>query len=181
MQNRVRFLLSVRCMLLGNSLEPRSNSRVPNSTAGPVMIICLSINGRLQSKNQFNEINQDWLVQKFGFKGWHNSSRYYFPPCRSRKRNREALPAVQSAGFPFLHNSVIKMALFFIFSFTCFHVCMISSWMIERLDRKLMPRGLISYRRLVRCFVLRDGFGWFRHGGNCDQTMAKMWRKPVEM
>ena len=46
-------------MVLGNSLEPRSNSRVPNSTAGPVMIICLSINGRLQSKNQFDEINQD--------------------------------------------------------------------------------------------------------------------------
>ena len=30
-------------MLLGNSFEPRSNSRVPNGTAGPVMITCLSI------------------------------------------------------------------------------------------------------------------------------------------
>ena len=42
MQNRVRFLLSLRCMLLGNSFEPRSNSRVPNGTAIPAMIICLS-------------------------------------------------------------------------------------------------------------------------------------------
>ena len=33
-------------MLLGNSFEPRSNSRVPNGTAGPVMITCLSINRR---------------------------------------------------------------------------------------------------------------------------------------
>ena len=53
--NRVRFLLSMHCMLLGNSFEPRSNSRVPNGTAGPVMITCLSINRRLESKNQFDE------------------------------------------------------------------------------------------------------------------------------
>ena len=44
--NRVRFLLIMRCMLLGNSFEPRSNSRVPNGTVGPVMITCLSINRR---------------------------------------------------------------------------------------------------------------------------------------
>ena len=42
-------------MLLGNSFEHRFNSRAPNGTAGPVMIICLSISGCLQSKNQFNE------------------------------------------------------------------------------------------------------------------------------
>ena len=56
--NRVRFSLSMRCMLLGNSFEPRSNSRVPNGTAGPVMITCLSINRRMQSQNQFDERKQ---------------------------------------------------------------------------------------------------------------------------
>ena len=57
--NRVTFLLSMRCMLLGNSFVPRSNSRVPNGTAGPVMITCLSVNRRLQSKNQFDERKQN--------------------------------------------------------------------------------------------------------------------------
>ena len=56
--NRVRFSLSMRCMLLGNSFEPRSNSRVPSGTAGPVMITCLSINRRMQSQNQFDERKQ---------------------------------------------------------------------------------------------------------------------------
>ena len=49
--NLVRYLLRMRCMLLGNTFVPMFNSRVPNGTAGPVMIICLLINRRLQSKN----------------------------------------------------------------------------------------------------------------------------------
>ena len=35
------------------------NGRVPNGAAGPDMIICLSINRRMQSKNQFDERKQD--------------------------------------------------------------------------------------------------------------------------
>ena len=50
----------------------------------------------------------------------------------------------------------------------------------ERLDRKLMSRGLISYRRLVvSCSKMAlDGSIIVEI---CDETIAKMWRKPVEM
>ena len=53
-------------------------------------------------------------------------------------------------------------------------------WIIERLDKKLMSRGLISYRRLVgSCSKMAlDGSIIVEI---CDETMAKMWRKPVEM
>ena len=53
-------------------------------------------------------------------------------------------------------------------------------WIIQRLDRKLMSRGLISYRRLVgSCSKMAlDGSIIVEI---CDETMAKMWRKPVEM
>ena len=36
------------------------------------------------------------------------------------------------------------------------------AWIIERLDRKLMSRGLISN---VGWFVLQDGVDWFHHSG----------------
>ena len=54
------------------------------------------------------------------------------------------------------------------------------TWIIERLDRNLMSRGLISYRRLVgSCSKMAlDGSIIVEI---CDETMAKMWRKPVEM
>ena len=54
------------------------------------------------------------------------------------------------------------------------------SWIIERLDRKLMSRGLISYRRLVgSCSKMAlDGSIIVEI---CDERMAKMWRKLVEM
>ena len=47
------------------------------------------------------------------------------------------------------------------------------SWIIERLDRKLMSRGLISYRRLVgSCFKMAlDGSITVEI---CDKQMAKM-------
>ena len=53
-------------------------------------------------------------------------------------------------------------------------------WIIERLDRKLMSRGLICYRRLVgSCSKMAlDGSIIVEI---CDETMAKMWRKLVEM
>ena len=58
--------------------------------------------------------------------------------------------------------------------------CYFGPWIIERLDRKLMSRGLISYRRLVgSCSKMAlDGSIIVEI---CDETMAKMWRKPVEM
>ena len=50
--------------------------------------------------------------------------------------------------------------------------------MIERLDRKLMSHGLISYHRLVvSCSEMAlDGSIIVEI---CDETI--MWRKPVEM
>ena len=67
--NRVVFLLSMLCMLLGNSFEPRSNSRVPNSTAGPVMITCLSINGRFcNRKTSLTRENKIDLFRSLGSK-----------------------------------------------------------------------------------------------------------------
>ena len=56
----------------------------------------------------------------------------------------------------------------------------VQAWIIERLDRKLLSRGLISYRRLVgSCSKMAlDGSIIVEI---CDETMAKMWRKPVEM
>ena len=56
----------------------------------------------------------------------------------------------------------------------------VGTWIIERVDRKLMSRGLISYRRLVvSCSKMAlDGSIIVEIG---DETMAQMWRKPVEM
>ena len=47
--NQVRSLLSMRCRLLGNSFEPRPNSRALG-TAGSVMLIDLSVEGCSHSK-----------------------------------------------------------------------------------------------------------------------------------
>ena len=53
--NPVRFLLSMRCMLLMLLIfEPRAHSR-SLGMAGTVMTIGLSINGSLHSKVQFDE------------------------------------------------------------------------------------------------------------------------------
>ena len=54
------------------------------------------------------------------------------------------------------------------------------SWIIERLDSTRMSRGLISYRRLVgSCSRMAlDGSVIVEI---CEETMAKMWRKPVEL
>ena len=54
------------------------------------------------------------------------------------------------------------------------------SWIIERRDRKLMSRGLISNRRLAgSCFKMALTGSIIVE--ICDETMAEMWRKPVEM
>ena len=53
-------------------------------------------------------------------------------------------------------------------------------WIIERLDRKLMSRGLISNRRLAgSCFKMALTGSIIVE--ICDEMMAKMWRTPVEM
>ena len=66
-KTRVRSLSSMRYMLLGYSFEPRPYSRALG-TAGSVMTIGLSINGCSHSKNQFDDRELDWLVQKFGLR-----------------------------------------------------------------------------------------------------------------
>ena len=52
--NRVRSLLSMRCLLLGYSFKPRPNIRALG-TAGSVMTTRLTINGCSHSKNLFDE------------------------------------------------------------------------------------------------------------------------------
>ena len=54
-------------MLRGYSFEPRPNSHVL-ATAGSLMTIGLSIKVFSHSKNQFDEREQDCLVQKFGLR-----------------------------------------------------------------------------------------------------------------
>ena len=54
-------------MLLGRNFEPRRERRV-RGTAGSVMTVRLSVNGRSHSKSQFDQIKQDSLVQKFGLR-----------------------------------------------------------------------------------------------------------------
>ena len=54
------------------------------------------------------------------------------------------------------------------------------SWIIERLDRKLMSRGLISNRRLAgSCFKMALTGSIIVE--ICDEAMAEIWRRPVEM
>lgn len=60
--NRTRTLLSMRCIFLGYSFEPRPNIRSLGTT-GSVMNIGLSINGCSRTKTQFDERKPDWLVQ----------------------------------------------------------------------------------------------------------------------
>ena len=56
------------------------------------------------------------------------------------------------------------------------------AWIIERLDRKLMSQGLISYRhrRLVVSCSKMALVGFIIVKILCDETMAKMWGKLVE-
>ena len=56
----------------------------------------------------------------------------------------------------------------------------VTAWIIERLDWKLMSRGLIPYRRLV-VWCSKMALNGSIIVEICDETMAKMWRKPVEM
>ena len=60
--------VSMRCLLLGYSLEPRLNSRALCTAGSSVMTISLSIsvwNGCSHSEYQFDESKQDWQLQKF--------------------------------------------------------------------------------------------------------------------
>ena len=72
--NRVRSLLNMRCMLPRYSLEPKPNMPdlaailVFHGTAGSIITIGLSLNGRSHWKNRFDERKQDWLGQKFGLR-----------------------------------------------------------------------------------------------------------------
>ena len=58
--------------------------------------------------------------------------------------------------------------------------CYVDAWIIERLDRKLKSRGLISHRRLVvSCSKMASPGSIIVE--TCDEKMAKLSRKPVEM
>ena len=87
--------------------------------------------------------------------------------------------AITEPGLP-VENSLASAPRSVLFSILRRSESMILPWIIERLDRKLMSRGLISYRRLVgSCSKMAlDGSIIVEI---CDETMAKMWRKPVEM
>ena len=78
--NRVSSLLKILCILLGNSLEPRLNSRVL-VTAGSVMTIGLPLNGCLHSKNKFdgrNKIDYDSSCQMSLFRLFVSTSTAMF-------------------------------------------------------------------------------------------------------
>ena len=85
-------------MVLGNSFEPRSNSHVPNGTAGPVMITCLSINRRFcnrkTSLTRENKIDL-LVVSLFLLVDQETETRKLCSQCRM--------------GFQFLHNAVSKI------------------------------------------------------------------------
>ena len=62
--HQVRSLLSMRCVLLGYIFEPRPNSHALTTARSVInhkRILALE-------KNQFVEIEQNWLVQKFGLR-----------------------------------------------------------------------------------------------------------------
>ena len=73
--------VSMCCLLLGYSLEPRLNSRALCTAGSSVMIISLSIsvwNGSSHSEYQFDKRKEDWQVQKFEvrwlYKAWRQFS-----------------------------------------------------------------------------------------------------------
>ena len=92
--NRVKSLLSLRCMLLavlipGLQIALRAwYSRLSYNSG-------LSLNGCSHSKNQFEERKQDWLVQKFMLRWLKGLTRFrqkLFFPAQSRNQ-KETLVA----------------------------------------------------------------------------------------
>ena len=85
--------------------------------------------------------------------------------------------AAGSAGVCYIYLLITKVCCC---CYLAFQWLLIGAWIIERLDRKIMSRGLISNRRLVgSCFKMALTGSIIVE--ICDEMMAKMWRKPVEM
>ena len=77
--------VSMCCLLLGYSLEPRLNSRALCTLGSSVMIISLSIsvlNGCLHSEYQFDKRKEDWQVQKFEVRWLHKAWRQFSSTLR---------------------------------------------------------------------------------------------------
>ena len=93
--NQVRSLLSMRCMLLGYSFEPRTNSRALG-TAGSVILRDLSIKRCSHSKKKVwqkkNKVDQSRSSGCGNFKVWGDPGSTSFSPPHSR-RQKEALLA----------------------------------------------------------------------------------------
>ena len=87
-----------------------------------------------------------------------------------------------------MYNLRLRLILFFplrFYEYTPFFFVILRcvvAWIIERLDRKLTSQGLISYRhrRLVVSWSKMALEGFIVVKILCDETMAKMWGKPVE-
>ena len=70
--------VSMCCLLLGYSLEPRLNSRALCTAGSSVMTINLSNwNGCSHSEYQFDGRKQDWQVQKFEVRWLHKAWRQF--------------------------------------------------------------------------------------------------------
>ena len=76
--------------MLRYSFEPRLKRRALG-TAGSVMTSGLSVNGCSDSKNQFDERKQDWLVQKCGLRRLQRLD--IIQTERQKKKTKEALLA----------------------------------------------------------------------------------------
>ena len=77
--------VSMCCLLLGYSLEPRLNSRALCTAESSVMTISLLIsdwNGCSHSGYQFDERKQDWQVQKFEVRWLHKAWRQFSSALR---------------------------------------------------------------------------------------------------
>ena len=67
----VRSSLSMRCMLLGYSFNPRLNGRVLGTAGSVTTIGLIKKNGCTHAKNQFDERKKNWLVEKSGLRRLH--------------------------------------------------------------------------------------------------------------
>ena len=71
--DRVRSSLSMRCMLLGYSINPRLNGRVLGTAGSVTTIGLIKKNGCTHAKNQFDERKKNWLVEKSGLRRLHRT------------------------------------------------------------------------------------------------------------
>ena len=102
--NRVKSLLSLRCMLLAVLIPGLQIAAL--GTAGSVMTSGLSLNGCSHSKNQFDERKQDWLVQKFMLRWLQRvdaiQAEALFCPTQSRNQKETLLAGWDGSSLVFV-------------------------------------------------------------------------------